>query len=1027
MSAAFAQQQETAQEEVPAIPTQKVGSWLPTHSGVGGIAISPDGGKLYVAYGGNKDGAPIEEYSLKTGALLRTFRYEEKYGHADAVLSKDGRYLYTNNYYFTHISRIDLSSRPQEAQIAIGGVSYAVWAGDLAAAPNGKLLLVSVGRDGRNYDMENDQISIVDISGDEFSLVGEVKLPDEPTGRKIGFSPDSRFAYVIAYPRQSKAARLYEISLEKPFRVLRSVEFPDGKLEGVAAGENKVFVSDSFGKKIRVVDRKEFKLQSDIQLEGSVPGTLLMAPKLDILYALTPVNRALWAIDVKTGKALAQVKGLRRNASDLEITPDGASLMVSHGGEEGGIAVIKLPIETAPAEVKAAGTQSIVFASDRDGSYQLYSMSEDGGNLRRLTRSNATEKSPRWSPDGSKIAFISDRDGPPRIGIINADGTGLQILKNTDPVLGDVNGGVPLDWSPDGSKLVFINVKRTAIRTVGADGAGLKTIIEGTFGKGYSCYNSVSWRWDSKAILFNAQHPDTGYYQDVFSINPETGKVAQITDEWGNYSHSGAPALSPDRVKIAVVKHPVEGAAPRNIFVINPAGKEFVNLTKGDDMAAAPRWAPDGKKIVFCSGTNSLKHIWLMNADGSGQEQLTSGDGDDIEPDIVQMQPGAMPQIIPTPDQGSAALPVARNDYPVKIDLMPHIPTAIYSLFTKDKKDGGLGGCVMNVRLENRSTETAVFSISYLLQRGNVGKREIEVPPSSVPAEVCLNPILSAEDIRGINTTEDQVMTVEVYRKMPETGKLKPLIDDYSRQIKLYPYDQFFPEITDARGQALNLLDSIVSWVNPGDRNLDLMFSKAAHIGDQMNPKITLIGPQSPKAFSGPTDTRSLEDRDKDYLAQIKLVYDVLKTDYQLIYFDSSTGEEFLGTQRITYPAATLKERKGGNCIELAVLFASLLEKMRLNPVIVLLFKEKHALVGWRVEAPNGEKYHLLDTNYFGQDFARVLSNGDSRLGDLGLTSPIGFRDGFLQRNSQRGKPISRVIDIEMLRQKYPPSQYVTD
>ena len=567
---------------------------------------------------------------------------------------------------------------------------------------------------------------------------------------------------------------------------------------------------------------------------------------------------------------------------------------------------------------------------------------------------------------------------------------------------------------------------RTAIRIVSADGTELKTLIEGDFGRGYSCYNSVSWRWDSNAILFNAQNPDTGYYQDVFSINPETGKVAQITNEWGNYAHSGAPALSPDHARIAVVKQPLEEASPKNIFIINQAGKEFVNLTNTDDVAAAPRWSPDGKKIIFCSGTNSLKHIWLMNADGSGQEQLTSGDGDDIEPDIAQALPSTAPAALPAPSAGQAALPSGQNDYPVKIDLMPQIPTAIYSLFTKDKKDGGLGGCVMNVRLENRSSEAAVFNISYALQKRDKAKREITVPSAPVPAEVCLNPILSANDIRGINTTEDQVMTVEVYREMPETGKLKP-VAEYSKQVKLYPYDQFFPDITDARGQVFNLLDSVVSWVNPGDRSLDIMYSKAAHAGAEMTPPVKLIGPQSPKAFSGAIDNRSLEERDKDYLAQIKLVYDVLKSDYQLLYFDSSTGDEFLGTQRITYPAATLKERKGGNCVELAVLFASLLEKMRLNPVIVLLFKEHHALVGWRVDGPGGEKYHLLDTNYFGQDFTKTLSNGDKRLSGLGLPGPADFKDGIFKKNNKRGKPIYRILDIEKLRQKYPPSPYAPD
>jgi TolB protein len=41
----------------------------------------------------------------------------------------------------------------------------------------------------------------------------------------------------------------------------------------------------------------------------------------------------------------------------------------------------------------------------------------------------------------------------------------------------------------------------------------------------------------------------------------------------------------------------------------------------GDDQYAA--WSPDGQRIVFISTRSGTGQVWLMNADGSNQRQLT--------------------------------------------------------------------------------------------------------------------------------------------------------------------------------------------------------------------------------------------------------------------------------------------------------------------------------------------------------------------------------------------------------------------
>jgi TolB protein len=56
--------------------------------------------------------------------------------------------------------------------------------------------------------------------------------------------------------------------------------------------------------------------------------------------------------------------------------------------------------------------------------------------MRRLTKTQATDGSPAWSPDGGWIAFVSDRSDRDRheneIYVMRADGSGLRRLTRND-------------------------------------------------------------------------------------------------------------------------------------------------------------------------------------------------------------------------------------------------------------------------------------------------------------------------------------------------------------------------------------------------------------------------------------------------------------------------------------------------------------------------------------------------------------------------------------------------------------------
>ena len=75
-----------------------------------------------------------------------------------------------------------------------------------------------------------------------------------------------------------------------------------------------------------------------------------------------------------------------------------------------------------PLMVCVDAQAQIAFQSNRDGNYEIYVMSINGKNQRRLTKNRVSDRLPSWSPDGKQIAFESNRDGNREIYVMDADG-----------------------------------------------------------------------------------------------------------------------------------------------------------------------------------------------------------------------------------------------------------------------------------------------------------------------------------------------------------------------------------------------------------------------------------------------------------------------------------------------------------------------------------------------------------------------------------------------------------------------------
>ena len=91
----------------------------------------------------------------------------------------------------------------------------------------------------------------------------------------------------------------------------------------------------------------------------------------------------------------------------------------------------------------------IVFASNRDGNWDIYSMDAKGKNLLQLTDHPKSDEYPAFSPDGRRIAFKSERDFKPDLYVMDRDGNNVIRLTN------DNDFESRPSWSPDGTKIAF--------------------------------------------------------------------------------------------------------------------------------------------------------------------------------------------------------------------------------------------------------------------------------------------------------------------------------------------------------------------------------------------------------------------------------------------------------------------------------------------------------------------------------------------------------------------------------------------
>src|SRR5882724_2792501 len=222
---------------------------------------------------------------------------------------------------------------------------------------------------------------------------------------------------------------------------------------------------------------------------------------------------------IPAGKGSTQVVDTgfaTRCNNDHGISPDGKELVISdqsQGDHKSQINILPLAGGTPRSITKNSPSywhgwspdgKTLAFVGERDGDFDIYTISTQGGAEKRLTTAKGLDDGPEYSPEGKYIYFNSVRTGHMQIRRMRADGS-----EQTQMTNGELNDWFP-HLSPDGTQMVFLSYPRDVeghpenkdvmLRLMSLKD-GKITVLAKLFG-GQGTINVPSWSPDGAKIAF---------------------------------------------------------------------------------------------------------------------------------------------------------------------------------------------------------------------------------------------------------------------------------------------------------------------------------------------------------------------------------------------------------------------------------------------------------------------------------------------------------------------------------------------
>jgi dipeptidyl aminopeptidase/acylaminoacyl peptidase len=282
----------------------------------------------------------------------------------------------------------------------------------------------------------------------------------------------------------------------------------------------------------------------------------------------------------------------------------------------------------------------------------------------RLTTGPERETDPLFSPDGKWIAFLSgrkagddDKTSGGQVWLLSRQGGEARRLT-------DRKGGVSdVQWSPDSTRLVLVgddpdpeedkkDDDKTPKKPIVIDRFGFKRDGDGYLSNRRSHLYVLTiatgaiepltagdwddqlpaWSPDGARIAFvsgRGSDADRTNDTNVFVVDAKAGAQPRALTTWSGPDHDARPAWSPDGTRIAYLQgsEPKYYAYSRNTLAVVPAAGGPPKLLT--DAAAidveAPAWAPDGASLYVVAIDDRARELARVAAGGGTLTRLTTG------------------------------------------------------------------------------------------------------------------------------------------------------------------------------------------------------------------------------------------------------------------------------------------------------------------------------------------------------------------------------------------------------------------
>jgi len=270
-------------------------------------------------------------------------------------------------------------------------------------------------------------------------------------------------------------------------------------------------------------------------------------------------------------------------------------------------------------------TGKIVYQSNQDGNFDLYSIDLQGGIPIRLTDNSANDVSPTFISSTNKIGFVSDRSSSWNLYVMDISGTNVVAITN--------NKDIALDyptWSPDGKLIgasLVENCKPPAtncyydIYVMKADGTDLKNLTNTPSPKSEWV---PAWSPDGQRITFAS---DRDGDSEVYIMNNDGSNLVQLTK---NNGYDGNPQWSPDGNKL--IFDTDRDGPDWDIYIMDADGSNPMPVTANSTSDSSVSWSPDGQWLVYIGNIGVNNEIFIIDINGQNQQRLTNNTYNEVSP-----------------------------------------------------------------------------------------------------------------------------------------------------------------------------------------------------------------------------------------------------------------------------------------------------------------------------------------------------------------------------------------------------------